>query len=162
VSSDEIERRKTGTLSKKMKNGDGKSVKDVDGPIQEMGTNMISLNDVVHTLFPPQLGGETLLNNVQELWDLETENQMDLAQRVLEFIHENPGRSKNAIIQQFKAEGFSHSKILEAYHVLLYDKKIIIRMNVGTKSSPRYAHFSSPPFYGDPGRDPLYEVLGPL
>lgn len=127
-----------------------------------MRTDIVSLDEVVHTLFPPQLGGETPLDNVQELWDTETENQIDLAQRILEFIDENPGRSKNAILHQFKAEGFAHSRILDAYNILLYDRKIIVRMNVGTKSSPRYAHFSSPPSYGARGRDPLYEVLGPL
>jgi hypothetical protein len=137
-------------------------VEDVNRLIKGMDTDMISLNDVVQTLFPPQLGGEPPSNDLQEVWNTETGKKLDLAHRIFEFIQENPGRSKNAILQQFKAEGFSPSKILEAYHILIYDKKIIMKMNVGTKSTPRYAHFSSPPFFVKPERDVLYEVLGPL
>ncbi|MBU7042246.1 MAG: hypothetical protein HXS47_01550 [Theionarchaea archaeon] len=137
-------------------------VEDVGGSIQGMETDMMSLRDVVHTLFPPQWEGESQSPTLQDMWDRDEPSQIDVAHRICEYVLENPGRSKNAIIQQFKAEGFSHSTIMEAYHILIYDKKIIIRINVGTKSAPRYAHFTSPPFSPKPERDALYEVLGPL
>ncbi len=91
-----------------------------------------------------------------------SENDIDLEQQVLQFVYENPGRSYSAIFKQFRREGYTHSAILEAYNILLYDKKILLRLNVGTAAYPRYAHFVTDFLSSEPKKDVLYEVLGPI
>ncbi|MGD2248754.1 MAG: hypothetical protein PVF58_10145 [Candidatus Methanofastidiosia archaeon] len=85
-----------------------------------------------------------------------------LERKIMVFIRENPGKSLNAIFSYFKQEGFSHKDILEAYNTLMYDQKIVQRLNVGTEESPRYAHFLADFFAYDSGKDVLYDVLGPV
>ena len=122
--------------------------------------SMISVKDIID--------GFTLLQNARNQISFEresaqnTKNDIDLEQKMVQFLYENPGRSYSAIFKHFKKEGFTHSSILETYNVLLYDKKILRRLNVGTAASPRYAHFvTEPPVY-EHEKDVLYEILGPI
>lgn len=92
------------------------------------------------------------------LWDLMEDEQRELRQRMVQFILENPGKSYNAIFNYFKKEGFNYKSILETYNILLYDKKILQRINTGTAAFPRYAHFA----HVEPEKDGLHDVFGPL
>ncbi len=96
-----------------------------------------------------------------DLWDVPDEYR-DLGQRMAEFVRENPGRSYNALFNYFKSEGFFYRDILETYNILVYDKKILLRLNVGTAASPRYAHFVLDFFVQEPVKDALFEILGPI
>jgi len=134
-------------------------------PLEKMGVapdpeaSMISVKDIID--------GFTLLQNARnQIFEREsvqnTKNDIDLEQKMVQFLYENPGRSYSAIFKRFKKEGFTHGSILETYNVLLYDKKILRRLNVGTAASPRYAHFvTEPPVY-EHEKDVLYEILGPI
>lgn len=85
-----------------------------------------------------------------------------IERKIEKFIQKNPGKSLNAIFNHFKQQGFSHKNILEAYNILMYDQKTVQRLNVGTNRAPRYAHFLANFFAYDPGKDVLYDVLGPV
>jgi hypothetical protein len=90
------------------------------------------------------------------------DNGATLERKIEVFIRENPGKSLNAIFNYFKQQGFSHKDILSSYNILMYDQKIVQRLNVGTEETPRYAHFLADFFAYDPGKDVLYDVLGPV
>lgn len=94
------------------------------------------------------------------LWDL-MESDLNLEQQIVQFIHENPGRSCNAIFKCFREKGFTYTDVLETYNILVYDKKMLLRINVGTATSPRYAHFVTGHVH-KPGKDVLYDILGPI
>lgn len=95
-----------------------------------------------------------------EEWVMEGDC-VTLEQQIIQFVREKPGRSCNAIFNHFKQKGFKHSHILEIYNILVYSKKILQRINVGTVASPRYAHFVDF-FEFEPRKDALYDVLGPI
>lgn len=95
-------------------------------------------------------------------WRWTEGDEETLEQQIVYFVYENPGKSYNALFKWFKEKGFTHTDILEAYNVLIYEKKAIRRLNVGTETSPRYAHFVTELFAREPGKDALYDVLGPL
>lgn len=97
---------------------------------------------------------------MESLWDDERDEEFALEQELLTYVQENPGRSRNAIFRHCRNRGYSHSAVGEIYNVLVYDKKIIQRLNVGTLLFPRYAHFLDE--LQEQKRDALYEVLGPL
>lgn len=95
-----------------------------------------------------------------EEWVMEGD-YMTLEDQIIQFVREKPGRSCNAIFNHFKQKGFNHSHILEIYNILVYSKKALQRLNVGTVASPRYAHFVDF-FEFEPRKDALYDVLGPI
>ena len=124
--------------------------------------SMITVRDVIDGFSMLQDGEENGgYPNWNCSWDVK-ETEMDLEQKMMQFAYENPGRSRSAIVRKFKKEGFSRGEILETYTVLVYDKKILRRIDVGTAKSPRYAHFAVDLFVDNPGKDALYDVLGPL
>jgi hypothetical protein len=93
-------------------------------------------------------------------WDDERSEDFTLEQEILMYVQEHPGKSRNAIFRYCRKRGYSYSAIEEGYNVLVYDKKVIQRLNVGTSLSPRYAHFFDG--FQEEKRDALYEVLGPM
>ncbi|MBU7017790.1 MAG: hypothetical protein HXS44_09785 [Theionarchaea archaeon] len=97
----------------------------------------------------------------EDLWD-SLKNEETLEQQMVQFVYENPGRSHSALFAYFREAGFPYADIRETYNTLLYDKKILQRLNVGTDKSPRYAHFVAGLFAFEPKRDVLYDVLGPI
>ncbi len=104
--------------------------------------------------------------NQQDIPETDYEEWMEgdcitLEQQMIQFVREKPGKSCNAIFNHFKQKGFKHSCILEIYNILVYSKKILQRLNVGTVTSPRYAHFVEF-FEFKPRKDALYDVLGPI
>lgn len=105
--------------------------------------------------------GDGEKDSYEDSWDF-LKNEETLEQHMIQFVYENPGRSHNALFTYFKEEGFPYADIREAYNTLLYDKKILQRLNVGTDKSPRYAHFVAGLFAFEPKRDVLYDVLGPI
>ena len=130
-------------------------VKDITkAPLMEV----ISARDVVDQ-FTSRDGGER--DPYEDSWDF-LEGKETLEQQMMKFLYENPGRSHSAIFAYFRKEGFSYADIRETYNMLLYDKKILQRLNVGTDKSPRYAHFVAGLFAFESKRDVLYEVLGPI
>ncbi|MGC1122127.1 MAG: hypothetical protein WBA22_13640 [Candidatus Methanofastidiosia archaeon] len=93
-------------------------------------------------------------------WDDERSEECTLEQEITIYVQEHPGRSRNAIFRHCKKRGYSYSAIEEGYNVLVYDKKVIQRLNVGTSLSPRYAHFFDG--FQEQKRDALCEILGPM
>ncbi|KYK37882.1 MAG: hypothetical protein HXS46_13115 [Theionarchaea archaeon] len=122
---------------------------------------MLTVRDVINGFTPSNRVDESFYKR-GDPWDSTEENCRELKQQMVQFLYESPGRSYSAIFKHFRREGFTHKDILETYNILLYDKKILRRLNVGTDRSPRYAHFVTKPFFGDPQKDALYDVLGPV
>lgn len=124
--------------------------------------SMISMREVLDA-FDISCGsaGEAYPYERDSLWDAADDYE-GLEQQIVQYIRENPGRSYNAIFNHFKNEGFTYTNILETYNTLVYSKKILLRVNVGTDTSPRYAHFAMEFFVLQPKRDVLYDILGPV
>lgn len=97
---------------------------------------------------------------IESMWDDESYEEFTLEQQIVMYVQENPGRSRNAIFRYCRDRGYSHSAVEESYNVLVYSKRTIQRLNVGTSLSPRYAHFING--LHEQKRDVLNEVLGPL
>jgi hypothetical protein len=134
---------------------ESEKVKDMkNAPLMELP----SARDVVDQCTP---GEGVEKDSCEDSWDF-LEGKETLEQHMMQFVYENPGRSYNAIFTCFREEGFSYADIRETYNMLLYDKKILQRLNVGTDKSPRYAHFVVGFFAFEPRRDVLYDVLGPM
>ncbi len=123
--------------------------------------SMLTVRDVIDG-FAPSNGADESFYRRGDPWDSMEENCRELKQQMVQFLFESPGRSYSAIFKHFKKEGFTYKDILETYNILLYDKKILRRLNVGTDASPRYAHFVTKPFFGGSQKDALYDVLGPV
>lgn len=121
--------------------------------VREVIDSFNSSRDAVSGVHPYVEGGS---------WDMMENEQKELERKIMQFVFENPGKSYNAILKHFKSEGLAHTTILEAYNVLLYEKKILKRLNVGTLASPRYAHFAVELQEREPKKDALYDVLGPM
>lgn len=141
---------------------------EIEDPLRGLGAT--ALNDEAMISVQEVIDGFVLHQNARadrvsfygkgNLWN--SENDIDLEQQMLQFVYENPGRSYSAIFKEFKREGYVHSVILETYNILVYDRKILQRLNVGTDAHPRYAHFVTEFLASEPKKDVLYDVLGPI
>lgn len=122
---------------------------------------MISLREILDGFdFSRDTTDDVYSHEKGNLWNVMNGYE-DLEHRMIQYVQEIPGRSYSAIFEHFKEEGFTHTDILETYNILVYDKKILLRINVGTAASPRYAHFVAG-FLVSAGKDALYEILGPI
>jgi hypothetical protein len=126
-----------------------------------ISTEMASFKDVVDEFASVQDAKDSLSSD-SDPWNNEENDLLSLESRIMQFVRERPGKSCNAIFKHFKKEGFRYTEISEAYNILLYDRKVLQRINAGTKIAPRYAHFSQDFFAYEPRKDVLYDVLGPL
>jgi hypothetical protein len=122
--------------------------------------SMLSLREVIDTFHLSRNASHEDSSQRNDV--LPTEKGSDLEQQMIQYVCESPGKSCNALFKYFRERGFSHKCILETYNILLYDRKVIQRLNVGTDRSPRYAHFLTDFFAYAPGKDVLYDVLGPV
>jgi len=127
--------------------------------------SMISMREILDAFNLPHDSTEDVYPYEKgDLWDMmdDLDEHEGLEQKIVQYIRENPGRSYNAIFNHFKKEGFTYTEVLETYNVLVYSKKILLRVNVGTDTSPRYAHFVMEFFVPQPEKDVLYDILGPV
>lgn len=125
----------------------------------DMKSSILTVREVIDTFNLENRSGGTPYEGVP--WDL-AESDVTLEQQIIQFVYENPGRSYSAIFRYLKEQGHAYTEILEAYNILMYDKKVLRRLNVGTSASPRYAHFVTQYFFAEPRRDALYDILGPI
>lgn len=143
--------------------GNEPELKEVGSPknteVDNMKSSILSVREVIDTFNLENKSGGTPYKSMP--WDL-AESDVTLEQQIIQFIYENPGRSYSAIFRYFKEQGYTYTEILEAYNILLYDKKVLRRLNVGTSASPRYAHFVTQYFFAEPRRDALYDIFGPI
>ena len=135
-------------------------VNEVNGVCsQDVRSPILSAREVVEAFGMSRNSVEDGVSD-KDQWDFTAHENLE--QDMVQFISGNPGKSYSAVFAHFRKEGFSYTDIRETYNVLVYDKKLLQRLNVGTDKSPRYAHFVTGLFAYEPGRDALYEVLGPV
>ena len=143
--------------------GNEPELKEVGSPrnteVDDMKSSILSVREIIDTFNLENKRGEPPCESMP--WGL-AESDITLEQQIIQFIYENPGRSYSAIFRYFKDQGYTYTEILEVYNILLYDKKVLRRLNVGTSASPRYAHFVTHYFFAEPRKDALYAILGPI
>jgi hypothetical protein len=145
----------------------GIQIAEKNGFPEELETSYssaVTLRDVIDGFQTPQEQEEWREDSssfgIGNAWDDESSEDFTLEQEILMYVQEYPGKSRNAIFKYCRKRGYSYSAVEEGYNVLVYDKKVIQRLNVGTSLSPRYAHFFDG--FQEQKRDALYEVLGPM
>lgn len=152
---------KSPSSSREVTQGTG-TVKREKNPLRDEATldteSMITVKEVINGF---DLHYQPDDSTTDELWDL-METDLNLEQQIVQFVHDNPGRSYRAIFKYFRDQGFTYTDILETYNVLVYSKEMLMRLNVGTTRYPRYAHFVAGYYVRGPGKDALYDILGPI